>query len=69
MQTWQPPVDRLFEDDDARQSVENVTSFFRILAEWDRAADPSSPSLETLPRPKIVSSASVTTESTAKRRR
>ena len=37
IETWQPRLDRDLSREDARQIVENVTSFFSILAEWSRA--------------------------------
>ena len=31
---WQPRIGRNLTDEDARQIVENVTGFFRILTDW-----------------------------------
>jgi len=45
MAVWQPLAGRLLGPDDTRQIVQNVTGFFRVLAEWD------SPSGATLPAP------------------
>ncbi len=37
---WQPRIQRILTDEDARQIAENVTGFFAILAEWSGAARP-----------------------------
>jgi hypothetical protein len=37
---WQPRLRRDLSREDARQIVENVTSFFNILTEWSRAEAP-----------------------------
>ena len=36
-QIWQPRFGRDLTDEDARQIMHNVTSFFGVLAEWARA--------------------------------
>jgi hypothetical protein len=36
-QVWQPRIGRDLTDEDARQIIHNVTSFFGVLAEWSRA--------------------------------
>ena len=43
---WQPRTARKLTREDARQMIENISGFFRVLAEWDakagaRAAQPS----------------------------
>ena len=37
IETWRTRTERDLSREDARQIVENVTSFFSILAEWSRA--------------------------------
>jgi hypothetical protein len=37
IELWQPRLRRDLSREDARQIVENVSSFFGILAEWSRA--------------------------------
>ena len=39
IELWQPRLRRDLSREDARQIVENVSSFFGILAEWSRAED------------------------------
>jgi hypothetical protein len=34
---WQPRASRPLTREDARQIVENMTGFFNVLREWDRA--------------------------------
>lgn len=34
---WQSRTDRTLTREDAREIIENMTGFFRILLEWDRA--------------------------------
>jgi hypothetical protein len=41
-QVWQPRLQRDLGPEDARQIVENITSFFNILAEWSQAEMPRS---------------------------
>lgn len=41
---WQPRFPRKLSDEDARQIAENVTGFFRVLAEWSRTVTPVAPS-------------------------
>lgn len=38
---WQSRLQRDLNGEDARQIAENVTGFFRILAEWSRAELPA----------------------------
>jgi hypothetical protein len=33
---WQPQADRALTREDGRETIENVTGFFRVLREWDR---------------------------------
>lgn len=35
---WQPHYTQALTPDDAQEIVENVTGFFRVLAEWERKA-------------------------------
>jgi hypothetical protein len=35
--TWQPRLGRDLSCEDARQIVENVSGFFRVLADWSRS--------------------------------
>ena len=35
---WQPRTSRKLTREDARQMIENVTGFFKVLAEWDAKA-------------------------------
>jgi hypothetical protein len=35
--TWQPRAKRQLTREDGREIIENMTGFFRILLEWDRA--------------------------------
>jgi hypothetical protein len=35
--TWQPLAKRQLTCEDGREIIENMTDFFRILLEWDRA--------------------------------
>jgi hypothetical protein len=35
--TWQPLAKRQLTREDGREIIENMTGFFRILLEWDRA--------------------------------
>jgi hypothetical protein len=35
---WQPRTPRRLTEEDAREMAANVSGFFRLLAEWDRAA-------------------------------
>lgn len=35
--TWQPRTKRQLTREDGREIIENMTGFFRILREWDRA--------------------------------
>lgn len=35
--TWQPRTKRQLTREDGREIIENMTGFFRILLEWDRA--------------------------------
>jgi hypothetical protein len=37
LEVWQPRTSKLLTPEDARQVVENVAGFFRILTEWDAA--------------------------------
>jgi hypothetical protein len=39
---WQPRLRRDLSREDARQIVENVTGFFKLLAEWSRVQMPAS---------------------------
>jgi hypothetical protein len=34
---WQPRAKRTLTREDAREIIENLTGFFRVLDEWDRA--------------------------------
>jgi hypothetical protein len=34
---WQSRTDRMLTREDAREIIENMTGFFRVLLEWDRA--------------------------------
>ena len=34
---WQSRTDRVLSREDAREIIENMTGFFRVLMEWDRA--------------------------------
>ena len=68
-EVWQSRTERALSDEDTRQIAENVTSFFRILSEWDRSSGPASTSLKTLSEPNIVAPANTNTESTTKQRR
>jgi hypothetical protein len=34
---WQPRTSRHLTEEDAREMAENMSGFFRLLAEWDRA--------------------------------
>jgi hypothetical protein len=38
LEFWQPRTRRDLKPEDARQMVENVSGFFRVLAEWDADA-------------------------------
>jgi hypothetical protein len=38
---WQPRLRRDLSREDARQIVENVTGFFKLLAEWSRVEMPA----------------------------
>ena len=38
---WQPRLRRDLSREDARRIVENVTGFFKLLAEWSRVEMPS----------------------------
>jgi hypothetical protein len=38
---WQPRLRRDLSREDARQIVENVTDFFKLLAEWSRVEMPA----------------------------
>jgi hypothetical protein len=35
--TWQPRASRPLTREDARQIIENMTGFFNVLRDWDRA--------------------------------
>ena len=35
---WQSRASRKLTEEDAREMTENVSGFFRLLAEWERAA-------------------------------
>lgn len=35
-QTWQPRTHRPLSDENARQILENIVGFFRILREWEK---------------------------------
>ncbi|MGH9968573.1 MAG: hypothetical protein ACREBG_12195 [Pyrinomonadaceae bacterium] len=35
METWQPRCARGLSEEDAREIVENVTGFFKLLLEWE----------------------------------
>jgi hypothetical protein len=35
---WQPRTSRELTEEDAREMTENVSGFFRLLAEWDLEA-------------------------------
>ena len=37
VRTWQSRSPRPLTSEDAREIISNVTGFFRVLAEWDRA--------------------------------
>jgi hypothetical protein len=39
---WQPRLRRDLSHEDARQIAENVTGFFKLLAEWSRVEMPAS---------------------------
>lgn len=41
LEVWQPRLGRDLSREDARQIVENVTGFFRLLIEWSRTEVPS----------------------------
>lgn len=38
---WQPRIGRNLTDEDARQIVENVSGFFKILRDWSRVEIPA----------------------------
>lgn len=40
---WQSRTDRVLTREDAREIIENMTGFFRVLLEWDRAKRSKSP--------------------------
>jgi chemotaxis regulatin CheY-phosphate phosphatase CheZ len=42
---WQARTGKPISDEDAREMIENITGFFKILIEWDKKAknQPSSP--------------------------
>ena len=46
---WQPRTARKLTREDARQMVENVTGFFRVLAEWDAKARAAQTASESHP--------------------
>jgi hypothetical protein len=35
IRVWQPRLGRTLSDEDARQILENITGFFRVLHRWD----------------------------------
>jgi hypothetical protein len=37
VEIWQPRTSKVISHEDARQITENVTGFFEILVEWDKA--------------------------------
>jgi len=43
---WQPRTSRKLTREDARQMIENVTGFFKVLAEWDAKARVEQATLE-----------------------
>jgi hypothetical protein len=43
LEFWQPHSPRLLNREDARQIAENLTSFFRIISEWNFAERRTAP--------------------------
>ena len=37
-QFWQARTQKPFPDEDAREMIENITCFFKVLIEWDKKA-------------------------------
>jgi len=37
LNVWQPRTKQQLTHEDARQMIENVTGFFQLLVEWDKA--------------------------------
>jgi hypothetical protein len=46
---WQPRTSRKLTREDARQIVENVNGFFRILLEWEMASQREAAAVEPQP--------------------
>ena len=49
LEIWQPRTSRKLTREDARQIVENITGFFRLLLEWEIAAQREATAAEIHP--------------------
>jgi hypothetical protein len=49
LKVWQPRTSRKLTREDARQIVENITGFFRILLEWEMASQREAAAAEPQP--------------------
>jgi hypothetical protein len=49
LEVWQPRTSRKLTREDARQIVENVNGFFRILLEWEMASQLEAAAAEPQP--------------------
>jgi hypothetical protein len=49
LEVWQPRTSRKLTREDARQIVENVNGFFRILLEWEMASQREAAAVEPQP--------------------
>ncbi len=43
IRVWEPRLGRPLSEEDARQILENVVGFFRVLHAWDRGHDDTTP--------------------------
>jgi hypothetical protein len=49
LKVWQPRTSRKLTREDARQIVENITGFVRILLEWEMASQQEAAAVEPQP--------------------
>ena len=49
LEVWQPRTSRQLTREDARQIIENVNGFFRILLEWEMASQRGAAAAEPQP--------------------
>ena len=49
LEVWQPRTPRRLTEEDAREIIDNITGFFKVLIEWDEKERGKTPGPGSLP--------------------